>query len=213
MSVVLLTTNLVLSPPDRCPADALLPAAGGKGEMTLGGLAAEKPELHPVAPLGLVGDVEAGDVVRLELLAAEEVEEVLDVFHAVQVAVDVEVAVPDPESFLRTTLLHGLDFHRRLDGAQAVGEVRVKCRGIEQRGPTAFEVDSRPCRAGIAEDAPLAVAQFEATVGGESADLTNPRPHHQPLPGAGIDLQLDSEAREDPRRMPSGHVAEAEATR
>ena len=52
-------------------------------------------EAEAVAEVGfcLVGNLEAAEVLRFETLAGEEVEDVLDVLDAVDVAVDVNVAV------------------------------------------------------------------------------------------------------------------------
>ena len=54
-----------------------------------------KRKRHTLFALGLVGDLQTADLTGLELVDIEQIQQVLDILHAIEVTVDIQVAVFD----------------------------------------------------------------------------------------------------------------------
>ena len=180
--------------------------SGGEaiGEGGAGGLGDEGEGVAKIR-FGLVGDVEALETMTLEQLAGEEVEDVLNVFDAVDVAVDVHVAVmrvDGTHSRLRSGSARTILGNRTglLVGRDDITENVAVFEFQEVRGLARREVNHRPNGAGIAVDATVVgVADEEVTLCEQLHDALHPRLHLHVLVLRWHLCQLDAQARQHPR--------------
>ena len=89
----------------------------------------------------------------------------LHILNAVQMTIDVEVAVFDDIRDSFRIILHGRNLSRLFDRAGTVGDVGAQPGDVQQGRPTCLHIDSRPDGTGKAECFTFAIHQFETTAG------------------------------------------------
>ena len=111
---------------------------------------------------------------RHELLDIEQVEQMLDVFHAIEMAVDVQIAIGNGVGNALRRRLHRLNLSRLLNRTGARINVWAQCLDIQQGRPTTLHIDRRPNGTGIAEGVSLLIRQFKTTAREKTSHLINP---------------------------------------
>ena len=164
------------------------------------------------AGLAHVVYLEAADVARAELLHVEQVHEMFHVLHAVEVPVDVDVAVAHGEFARRGILVQAGDFARALDRHRFGAQVARQPVQLQQVGGAArVHVDGGPQGAGEAERMPPGRFERHAAFGEELVDARHPGADLQGSVVAGVFGHFDDDAREHPRLVQGGHGRIAEA--
>ena len=162
-------------------------------------------ETEAVAQIGLclVGDFEAANALLLKALLGEEVEDVLDVLDAVDVAVDVDVAVVGVDGAQELRLAE-TETGMALDGADILflGNYITEDVSVVEReqvaGLACLEVYHGPDAPCIAQGRSVGAMNGEVTVREVPHDALHPRPDLAMLVLPGHLVHLDGEPGEHP---------------
>ena len=157
---------------------------------------------------------EAADAAVAVEVEGEEVEDVFDVADAVDMAVDVDVAVLGPEGAGRPGGPH-LDARGLVDGARLVAYIIRDVTLVHRQqvnGLTCVHADHGPHGAGVADAPSVLVGDGEVTVGEEAVDVLHPRLYGEVLVLAGHLVHLDGQAGEHPRVVVFVEGGHAEAS-
>lgn len=92
-----------------------------------------KRKRHTLFTLGLVGDLQTADLTGLELVDIEQIQQVLDILHAIEVTVDIQVAVFDRIRDSLRLILRRHDLARLLDRARTLVDIFAQCLYIQVR--------------------------------------------------------------------------------
>ena len=111
--------SLLLSPSNRRTTDRLSLMANSHVLLIGSGLRLMKRKRHTLFALGLVGDLQTADLTGLELVDIEQIQQVLDILHAIEVTVDIQVAVFDRIRDSLRLILRRHDLARLLDRARS----------------------------------------------------------------------------------------------
>lgn len=95
------------------------------------GLRLMKRKRHTLFALGLVGDLQTADLTGLELVDIEQIQQVLDILHAIEVTVDIQVAVFDRIRDSLRLILRRHDLARLLDRARTLVDIFAQCLYIQ----------------------------------------------------------------------------------
>ena len=90
-----------------------------------------KRKRHTLFTLGLVGDLQTADLTGLELVDIEQIQQVLDILHAIEVTVDIQVAVFDRIRDSLRPILRRHDLARLLDRARTLVDIFAQCLYIQ----------------------------------------------------------------------------------
>ena len=90
-----------------------------------------KRKRHTLFALGLVGDLQTADLTGLELVDIEQIQQVLNILHAIEVTVDIQVAVFDRIRDSRLLILALNDLGRLLDREGTLVDIFAQCLYIQ----------------------------------------------------------------------------------
>ncbi len=151
--------------------------------------------------LGDVGNFEAVQRMLAIEIQGEEIQHMRDISDAVDMTVDVDVAILGHDAALG--LLGGhLDALGFINGAGLLGTSIVEQKTIVERGKvnrlSALDANQRPGASAIADGLTLSVADGIVTVGEKTIDFLDPCINLERLISLRQSVELDSETRQNP---------------
>ena len=151
--------------------------------------------------LGDVGNFEAAQRMLAIEIQGEEIQHMRDITDAVDMTVDVDVAILGHKATLGLFGGH-LDALGFIDGARLFGTGIVEQKTIMKRGKvnrlSALDTNQRPGAPAITDGLTLSIADGVVTVGKKTIDFLDPCINLERLIALRQSIELDSETRQNP---------------